>query len=157
MRLFPRSPSDRVAYVFALVMIHVVGFFELLVVLPYIDASGYRTYWVHVVIGLFLYFSVMSSFYKLFTTDSTTSGIILPTLKPPGWSYCSECCSTAPRRCRHCWICNVCVLKRDHHCIFTGNCVGYRNQRYFFMLLTYLTVSAMYANYLNMDYTMEVW
>jgi len=156
MRLLPKSPSDRVAFIFALLMIHVVGFFELLVVLPYIDASGYRTYWVHVVIGLFLYFGVMSSYYKLFTVDSTTSGIILPTLKPPGWSYCSECCSTAPRRCRHCWICNVCVLKRDHHCIFTGNCVGYRNQRYFFTLLAYLTVSATYANYLNMDYTLEV-
>ena len=156
MRLLPKSPSDRVAFIFALLMIHVVGFFELLVVLPYIDASGYRTYWVHVVIGIFLYFSVMSSYYKLFTVDSTTSSTILPTLKPPGWSYCSECCSTAPRRCRHCWICNVCVLKRDHHCIFTGNCVGHRNQRYFLTLLVYLAISSTYCNYLNMDYTLEV-
>jgi palmitoyltransferase len=155
MRLFPKTPSDRIAYVFALVMIHVVGFFELLVVVPYIDAVGDRTYWLHVICGLTLYFNVISSFFLLFTVDSSTCGVVLPTLKLPGWMYCQECCTTAPPRSRHCWICNVCVLRRDHHCIFTGNCVGHKNQRYFLTLLLYLTIGAAYANYLNMDYTLE--
>lgn len=34
--------------------------------------------------------------------------------------------------------------------------MGHRNQRYFLTLLAYLTVSAAYTNYLNMDYTLEV-
>jgi len=154
-RWFPKTNSDRVSFVFAQFMIHVVALFELLVVLPYIDADGTRTYWLHVVTGLTINFNVMASFYKLFTVNSSTSGVVLPSLKPPGWMYCSECATTSPPRCRHCWICNVCVLKRDHHCIFTGNCVGYRNQRYFLSLLLYLTVGAIYCNYLNMDYTLE--
>jgi palmitoyltransferase len=154
-RWYPKAHSDRISFFFAMIMIHVVGFFELFVILPYIDADGTRTYWLHVVTGLTIYINVMASFYKLFTVDSSTSGVVLPSLKPPGWSYCSECAATSPPRCRHCWICNVCVLRRDHHCIFTGNCVGYRNQRYFLSLLLYLTIGAIYCNYLNMDYTLE--
>ena len=156
-RLWPKSPSDRVAYVFALSGIHVVGFFELLVILPFIDRDGFGTYWLHVVMGLFIYFNVITSFFMLFKVDSTTKGVVLPTLIPGGgeWRYCSSCGTTAPPRSFHCWICDMCVLRRDHHCTFTGNCVGHQNQRYFLTLLLYLTIGAAYCNYLNMDYTID--
>lgn len=59
-------------------------------------------------------------------------------------------------RSSHCWICNLCVIRRDHHCTFVGNCVGHKNQKYFFSLLFYLTIGAIYCNFLNVDYTLDV-
>ena len=38
-----------------------------------------------------------------------------------GWTECPLCQNAVPPRGRHCKICNVCVLKRDHHCFVTGN------------------------------------
>lgn len=155
-RAMPKQPGDRIAYFMMLIMIHMVAFYELFIILPYIDYERNKTFWFHAVAGLTVYLNVMASLYKLFTTDSTTSGVLLPTVVLPGWRYCGACGINIPARTYHCFVCNVCILKRDHHCMFSGNCVGFRNQRYFLTLLTYLTVGAAYCNYLNMDYTFEV-
>lgn len=152
----PRQASDRVAYFMMLSLIHIVGFYELLIILPYIDYERNKTFWFHACAGLFVYLNVIISFYRLFTTHSTTSGVVLPTLQPPGWKYCHTCGINAPPRSFHCWMCDQCILKRDHHCMFSGNCVGYRNQRYFLTLLFYLWIGTAYCNYLNVDYTFEV-
>ena len=34
-----------------------------------------------------------------------------------------------------CSTCNVCILKREHHCMFAGYCVGHNNHRYFILFL----------------------
>lgn len=47
------------------------------------------------------------------------------------WLKCTHCDIEVPPRARHCAICQTCVLKKDHHCFFTGCCVGFYNQRYF--------------------------
>ena len=57
------------------------------------------------------------------------------------WKWCSKCRIEQPPRCHHCKICDKCILKRDHHCIFTATCIGFYNQRNFTVLVFYTTLS----------------
>ncbi|KAH8232656.1 hypothetical protein KR032_011332, partial [Drosophila birchii] len=58
------------------------------------------------------------------------------------WRYCDKCDKLMPPRVWHCKQCKCCILKRDHHCNFTGNCIGHNNQRYFIALTFHLTLGA---------------
>ncbi|KAH8247505.1 hypothetical protein KR038_005382, partial [Drosophila bunnanda] len=58
------------------------------------------------------------------------------------WRFCKKCQRLMPPRVWHCKICNCCILKRDHHCNFTANCIGHNNQRYFVGFTFHLTLGA---------------
>mmetsp|Transcript_21657 Transcript_21657/g.50626 ORF Transcript_21657/g.50626 Transcript_21657/m.50626 type:complete len:320 (+) Transcript_21657:85-1044(+) len=51
--------------------------------------------------------------------------------------YCKWCLKYKPDRCHHCRICCLCILRMDHHCPMVYNCIGFRNHKYFFLLLIY--------------------
>jgi len=51
--------------------------------------------------------------------------------------YCDQCKCIKPDRGHHCSMCMQCVLKMDHHCPWVGNCVGFRNYKFFVLFLTY--------------------
>jgi len=75
--------------------------------------------------------------------------------------FCGTCWLKRPLRSKHCRDCDRCVLKADHHCPFTGNCVGPKNLRKFFLnQFLYIVLEAMwfYLCYnfgLNMGYGVE--
>lgn len=53
--------------------------------------------------------------------------------KPGELSKCLICDHMRPERTHHCKHCNVCVLRMDHHCPWVGNCIGFRNHKYFIL------------------------
>ena len=53
--------------------------------------------------------------------------------------WCERCMAQKPERCHHCSICDRCVLKMDHHCVFTNSCIGARNHPHFLTLVALAT------------------
>ena len=58
------------------------------------------------------------------------------------WGWCDLCGHEQPPRCHHCVVCRRCILKRDHHCYFTGVCIGLTNQRHFIVMNLYIAVAS---------------
>ncbi|WIA17268.1 hypothetical protein OEZ85_014140 [Tetradesmus obliquus] len=50
--------------------------------------------------------------------------------------YCEQCQAYVQRGSKHCRECDKCVLGFDHHCKWVNNCIGRRNYRPFFVLLS---------------------
>lgn len=93
---------------------------------------------------LFLFYiilNILSSLWKLALSDTTDRGIIYTDENIRlGWELCWSCESHRPNRAYHCPECRACALRRDHHCNFAVNCVGFTNARYFYTFLIWLTI-----------------
>lgn len=55
--------------------------------------------------------------------------------------WCRKCRADKPPRAHHCSICNVCVLRMDHHCPWINNCVGLRNHGHYIRFLVFVTAA----------------
>ena len=48
---------------------------------------------------------------------------------------CPKCEIICTADSRHCFICNKCVERYDHHCLWVNNCIGIRNHQYFYIFI----------------------
>mmetsp|Transcript_15376 Transcript_15376/g.17405 ORF Transcript_15376/g.17405 Transcript_15376/m.17405 type:complete len:259 (+) Transcript_15376:113-889(+) len=46
---------------------------------------------------------------------------------------------------RHCYDCNACIYEHDHHCPWTGKCIGGNNIRYFNFFIASLFIHLFYV------------
>ncbi|XP_069494116.1 palmitoyltransferase ZDHHC22 isoform X2 [Ambystoma mexicanum] len=60
--------------------------------------------------------------------------------------------SPAPAGSHFCRLCHRMTLKHDHHCFFTGNCVGGSNIRNFVLFCFYTACSCFYSMVLGVAY-----
>lgn len=61
--------------------------------------------------------------------------------------YCVSCNVFRPIKTSHCSDCGLCVIEKDHHCIWVNNCVGRNNYRFFIGFIYSLFVLTSYASY----------
>ncbi|XP_064422763.1 palmitoyltransferase ZDHHC15B [Latimeria chalumnae] len=71
--------------------------------------------------------------------------------------FCDRCQLIKPDRCHHCSVCDVCVLKMDHHCPWVNNCVGFSNYKYFLLFLTYSLFYCLYIAATVFQYFIKFW
>lgn len=81
--------------------------------------------------------------------SATSDGRVLPAhheaKEQGGPRFCKWCKCYKPDRCHHCRVCGACVLRMDHHCPWVANCIGFRNHKYFLLLVVYAWLSAAYC------------
>lgn len=100
------------------------------------------------VLGLFIFTNIVANFVGLVVTDTGVPKEVMSCTKLPHsskWHYCEMCVSYVPIRSWHCKVCKTCILKRDHHCLFGGCCIGHFNARFFVMFLLYLLIGTLYC------------
>uniref|UniRef100_A0A673HLR4 Palmitoyltransferase n=1 Tax=Sinocyclocheilus rhinocerous TaxID=307959 RepID=A0A673HLR4_9TELE len=66
--------------------------------------------------------------------------------------FCTSCMMRKPMRANHCFSCNACVAKQDHHSIWINGCIGARNHPYFVLFLVALNFLCIWMFYGSIMY-----
>ncbi|CAL1537129.1 unnamed protein product [Lymnaea stagnalis] len=104
----------------------------------------------HIFLPLIFLFTNAAAFHLSCVADpgqvtSANATMLASLYKADGILYqtgaeCRTCKIIKPPRSKHCSICQRCVHRFDHHCIWTNNCVGAGNLRYFLPFLISLII-----------------
>jgi len=109
---------------------------------------------VHKYVGSGVFVVCLSVWWKACRTDpgTVTSMNVGDLCKIYEWddviftnAQCKTCEIVKPARSKHCGLCNVCVARFDHHCIWLNNCVGVGNHKWFLSFLFWHLVLCLYG------------
>ena len=65
-------------------------------------------------------------------------------LKDLGYRVCVFCKIARPPKTQHCYSCDVCIEELDHHCPWTGKCIGKNNIKNFYVFLTLIPIAIIF-------------
>lgn len=148
----PNNLADWSSFTFIILIIPLFYWFELFIVIPHFYSYSSIWYWTHFIFGTFVMKNLTSNLLAVMFIDTSIFSVSIPVEKYYNGKFCMECQLPTPPRSWHCSTCNRCILKRDHHCTFSGCCIGHFNQRFFIMFLSYFFIACCYALYFNVFY-----
>ncbi|KAM8705420.1 hypothetical protein ACLKA7_009820 [Drosophila subpalustris] len=148
----------------AALLLFVVGFYvwyEMLYILPEMCDTHGRFYMLNCFLAVYLLHNILGNMICCWRTDTSFLAVAKGRRQPLAseahlWHLCTHCQMLVPPRTWHCRLCNTCILKRDHHCNVTANCIGHANQRYFIAMLVNLTLGNVVAFFYNFFYIFKV-
>ncbi|KAH8247506.1 hypothetical protein KR038_005379 [Drosophila bunnanda] len=145
-----RNITDRLSasFLYATTTFFVVT--QMLYVVPQVYDTGGVMYKLGWLTAIFITYNILGNMSACTRTDTSVRSLPCEQrFSSPAdeslWRYCDTCERFMPPRSWHCKVCKCCILKRSHHCIFTANCVGHNNQRYFFWFTFYMTLGLLLA------------
>ncbi|KAL5279035.1 ZDHHC24 family protein [Megaselia abdita] len=164
--VIPKTIFDILCIIVIGLSFPVVCYVEAFFVLPAFHEPGTLAHKITLFFGLCLWLGVEMNFLVLLITDTSikNEAFSSPDNKED-WRFCEKCESYAPPRSWHCIVCKTCILKRDHHSMFTACCIGHRNHRYFMVLLMYMLIAcaittvydSIYLWWLKYDEYVNIW
>ncbi|XP_034114089.1 probable palmitoyltransferase ZDHHC24 [Drosophila albomicans] len=148
----------------AIVLLLVVGlytWYELHFILPELCQRNDKFYKVNCVLAIYMLHNILGNLICCWHTDTSFLAVAKARQQPLAseahlWHLCTHCQMLVPPRAWHCRLCNTCMLKRDHHCNITANCIGHANQRYFIALLAHLTLGNLFVFAYNFAYVFKI-
>ncbi|EGT39721.1 hypothetical protein CAEBREN_22829 [Caenorhabditis brenneri] len=84
-----------------------------------------------------------------------SSLMIILNKKTSSGPNCSFCSLSKPFMTSHCRTCNTCIVKRDHHCPWMGQCIGVHNQANFFLFLFNVYLSTVLVLFVEYEFWLE--
>lgn len=137
--ILPKNSFDRGLFVLMTVGIPSLAIWETYLFFQYYPEPGIFTY-IFLFIESFIVLNIIGNLYYLQRIDSSAKRKTLPAVLYTSWKYCHFCQINCPPRAYHCPICDECILRRDQHCMFSGNCVGFYNHRHYFLAVFYVMI-----------------
>ena len=139
--------TESLSSIFFLSMIFIVFLFEVFIIRPYLlenDQSKNSIMIInfHLLMAIIIFINTCLNLYLVINTDTSIDSIVNSNINntnfntnttalplssssssssslSPQWNYCYICEANIPPRAFHCKQCNRCILRRDHHCVFT--------------------------------------
>lgn len=110
---------------------------------------GYPSYKYHMIFVLFSSINAFISHMRcMFTDPGAVPSNAVPVDQNEAGDLirkCTRCQTFKPPRAHHCSVCKRCIIKMDHHCPWTNNCIGFFNIKYFTLYVFYIFILSVYA------------
>jgi len=91
--------------------------------------------------------------------EGGNSGVKKRGLRPPSttirFTQCVHCDLYRPSTASHCYDCNLCIDNLDHHCPWTGKCIGKKNIYRFYAFLACVLLEFTFAIGVVIQNTLE--
>lgn len=71
--------------------------------------------------------------------------------------YCEKCKCIKPDRAHHCSVCDMCILKMDHHCPWVNNCVNFSSYKFFVLFLIYAETYCLFIAATDLKFFISFW